>query len=114
MNRSFYEFYSEESPEASGDEMEGGNMGHRPGVKGGYFPVAPVDAGGDIRAEMVSVLLDMGVRMDKHHHEVAPAQHELGITFSTMTDIADKVAASMSSIMWRHLMAKRLPLCPSL
>ena len=91
MNRSFYEFYSEESPEASGDEMEGGNMGHRPGVKGGYFPVAPVDSAGDIRAEMTSVLLDMGVRMDKHHHEVAPAQHELGIVFSTMTDIADKV-----------------------
>ena len=78
MNRSFFEFYSEEGPYASGDEMEGGNMGHRPGVKGGYFPVNPVDQSGDIRAEMTSTLLAMGVDMDKHHHEVAPSQHELG------------------------------------
>ena len=91
MNRSFFEFYSEEGPYAGGDEMEGGNMGHRPGVKGGYFPVNPVDSAGDIRAEMVSTLLAMGVDMDKHHHEVAPSQHELGITFDMLTRAADKV-----------------------
>ena len=72
MNKSFYELYSEEGPYASGDEFEMGNMGHRPGVKGGYFPVNPVDSAQDIRAEMVSVAREMGLPMDKHHHEVAP------------------------------------------
>ena len=91
MNRSFFEFYSEEGPYASGDVMEGGNMGHRPGVKGGYFPVNPVDQSGDIRAEMTSTLLAMGVDMDKHHHEVAPSQHELGMTFDHLTRVADKL-----------------------
>jgi len=91
MNRSFFEFYSEEAPYASGDEFEGGNMGHRPGVKGGYFPVNPVDSAGDIRAEMVTTLLGMGVDMDKHHHEVAPSQHELGMTFDHLTRVADKL-----------------------
>ena len=91
MNRSFFEFYSEEGPYASGDEMEGGNMGHRPGVKGGYFPVNPIDQSGDIRAEMTSTLLAMGVEMDKHHHEVAPSQHELGMTFDHLTRVADKL-----------------------
>ena len=94
MNRSFFEFYSEEGPYASGDEMEGGNMGHRPGVKGGYFPVNPVDQSGDIRAEMTSTLLAMGVDMDKHHHEVAPSQHELGMTFDHLTRVADKLQLS--------------------
>ena len=91
MNRSFYEFYSEEAPYASGDEIEGGNMGHRPGVKGGYVPVQPVDHGNDIRAEMVSVGIAMGLEMEKHHHEVAPAQHELGVKFNTMTRAADDI-----------------------
>ena len=91
MNRSFFEFYSEEGPYASGDEMEGGNMGHRPGVKGGYFPVNPIDQSGDIRAEMTSTLLAMGVDIDKHHHEVAPSQHELGMTFDHLTRVADKL-----------------------
>ena len=91
MNRSFFEFYSEEGPYASGDEMEGGNMGHRPGVKGGYFPVNPIDQSGDIRAEMTSTLIAMGVDMDKHHHEVAPSQHELGMTFDHLTRVADKL-----------------------
>jgi glutamine synthetase len=89
-NRSFFEFYSSEGAYATGDEFEGGNMGHRPRVKGGYFPVAPVDHAVDIRAEMTTVALEMGLPMDKHHHEVAPAQHELGMMFSTLTDIADK------------------------
>ncbi|HCP17640.1 MAG TPA: glutamine synthetase, partial [Alphaproteobacteria bacterium] len=47
-----------------------GNMGHRPGVKGGYFPVPPVDSGQDIRSEMLSVMSEMGVPVEKHHHEV--------------------------------------------
>ena len=52
-------------------EYEGGNLGHRPRAKGGYFPVAPVDSAMDIRGEMVSTMLEMGLPMDKHHHEVA-------------------------------------------
>ncbi len=91
MNHCMYQVSSEEGPYASGDEMEGGNYGHRPGIKGGYFPVAPVDSAQDLRAEMVSVLHELGVEVEKHHHEVAPSQHELGIKFSTMVDIADKI-----------------------
>ncbi len=80
-----------ELPTNSGRQYEGGNMGHRPGVKGGYFPVAPVDSAIDIRAEMVSTMMEMGLPMDKHHHEVAPAQHELGLTFGTLTQTADRM-----------------------
>jgi glutamine synthetase len=87
----FYEFNSEESPYASGDSIEGGNLGHRPGIKGGYFPVPPVDASHDLRAEMVTIMKEMGLHMDKHHHEVAPSQHELGLTFSTLVQSADNV-----------------------
>ena len=54
-------------------------MGHRPGVKGGYFPVPPVDSEQDMRAETLKAMKDMGVKVEKHHHEVAPSQHELGI-----------------------------------
>ncbi len=80
-----------ELPTNTGKEYEGGNLGHRPRAKGGYFPVAPVDHCVDIRAEMVSTMLEMGLPMDKHHHEVASAQHELGITFSTLVKTADHV-----------------------
>jgi glutamine synthetase len=66
-------------------------MGHRPGVKGGYFPVPPVDSAHDLRAEMVTVMREMGLTMDKHHHEVAPSQHELGMTFSTLVRAADDI-----------------------
>ena len=80
-----------ELPTNSGTEMEGGNLGHRPRAKGGYFPVAPVDACMDIRAEMVTTMMEMGLPMDKHHHEVAAAQHELGITFGKLVETADRV-----------------------
>lgn len=90
-NEGFYHLDSEEGPYNSGRTYEGGNMGHRPGPKGGYFPVGPVDAGQDLRAEMVSVLADMGVEVEKHHHEVAPSQHELGIKFSTLIKTADNM-----------------------
>ncbi len=86
-----YQIDDVELPTNSGAEMEMGNMGHRPRAKGGYFPVAPVDSAMDIRAEMVSTMLEMGLPMDKHHHEVAAAQHELGITFGTLTQTADRV-----------------------
>lgn len=68
-----------------------GNTGHRPGIKGGYFPVAPVDSMQDLRSEMVSVLDNVGLEVQKHHHEVAPAQGEIGISFDTLTACADNM-----------------------
>ncbi|MDX2225392.1 MAG: type I glutamate--ammonia ligase [Rhodospirillaceae bacterium] len=90
-NHMSYAFDSEEGPYNSGKRYDEGNMGHRPGPKGGYFPVAPVDQSQDLRAEMVTVLQDMGVVMEKHHHEVAPSQHELGIKFDTLIKCADNM-----------------------
>ena len=80
-----------ELPTNSGREYEAGNMAHRPRAKGGYFPVAPVDSAVDIRAEMVSTMVEMGLNCDKHHHEVAAAQHELGVIFDTLVKTADNM-----------------------
>ncbi len=91
MNECSYSFTSDEGPYVSGTIFDDGNLGHRPGVKGGYFPVPPVDQAHDIRAEMVTVMQEMGLTMDKHHHEVAPSQHELGMAFSTLVRAADNV-----------------------
>jgi len=90
-DRSYFKIDDIELPTNTGREYEMGNMGHRPRAKGGYFPVPPVDSTMDVRAEMVSTLLEMGLPMDKHHHEVAAAQHELGLTFGTLTQTADRV-----------------------
>jgi len=91
MNHCFFEFRSEEGPYMSGAAMEEGNTGHRPLPKGGYFPVPPVDTGTDLRAEMVTVMAEMGLSVEKHHHEVAPSQHELGIKFDTLVRTADNM-----------------------
>jgi glutamine synthetase len=91
MQGNFYKVTSSESPWNTGAEFEGGNMAHRPGVKGGYFPVQPVDSHNDLRAEMMSVCTDMGITMEIHHHEVAPAQNELGFRFDTLVKTADNV-----------------------
>ncbi|RIA46692.1 L-glutamine synthetase [Hephaestia caeni] len=88
---SYYAIDDIELPGNSGRDYEGGNMGHRPRAKGGYFPVAPVDSAVDIRGEMVSTMMEMGLPCDKHHHEVAAAQHELGLTFGTLTQTADRM-----------------------
>ena len=88
---SYYKLDDIELPTNSGREYENGNLAHRPRAKGGYFPVAPVDSAGDIRAEMVSTMLEMGLPCDKHHHEVAAAQHELGLTFGTLVETADRM-----------------------
>ncbi len=72
-------------------EYEMGNTGHRPGVKGGYFPVNPIDDAQDIRSEMLSTMKRMGMKVDKHHHEVASSQHELGLIFGTLTEQADEI-----------------------
>ncbi len=91
MNGAFYELISEEGPYLSGKKMEEGNHGHRAPVKGGYFPVPPIDASADLRAEMLTVMSDMGVEVEKHHHEVAPSQHELGIKFNHLVKCADNM-----------------------
>ena len=91
MHHCFFKFRSEEGPYMSGAELEEGNIGHRPAIKGGYFPVPPVDSGSDLRSEMVSVIAEMGVTVEKHHHEVAPSQHELGIKFDTLVRTADNM-----------------------
>ena len=90
-NTSYYKIDDIELPTNTGTKYENGNMGHRPRAKGGYFPVAPVDSAMDIRGEMVSTMLEMGLPCDKHHHEVAAAQHELGLTFGTLTQTADRM-----------------------
>ncbi|MBY8829784.1 type I glutamate--ammonia ligase [Hephaestia mangrovi] len=90
-NTSYFEIDDIELPTNSGKEYEGGNLGHRPRAKGGYFPVAPVDSAVDIRGEMVTTMMEMGLPCDKHHHEVAAAQHELGLTFGTLTQTADRM-----------------------
>ncbi|MBC6444893.1 MAG: type I glutamate--ammonia ligase [Alphaproteobacteria bacterium GM202ARS2] len=89
MNHMMYHFNSEEGPYASGDTIEGGNMAHRPGIKGGYFPVPPVDSMADMRAEMITVMNEIGMTAQKHHHEVAPSQNELGFDFGTLAKTAD-------------------------
>ena len=89
MNGSFYKVDSEEGPYNTASEYEAGNMGHRPPVKGGYFPVPPVDSAQDMRSEMLAMIEQMGVETEKHHHEVAASQHELGLKFGTLVKCAD-------------------------
>ncbi|WP_374546466.1 type I glutamate--ammonia ligase [Rhodoblastus sp.] len=78
-----------ELPTNADTDYEGGNLGHRVRTKGGYFPVPPVDSLQDIRGEMLAAMAAMGVNVEKHHHEVASAQHELGMKFGTLTTMAD-------------------------
>ncbi|MDE0113918.1 MAG: glutamine synthetase beta-grasp domain-containing protein, partial [Albidovulum sp.] len=75
INKVSYEIDAQDSPWNSDTEYELGNMGHRPGVKGGYFPVNPTDAGQDMRSEMLATMKQVGMNVDKHHHEVASSQH---------------------------------------
>ena len=86
-----YSFDASELPINSGKSYDEGNMGHRPGPKGGYFPVNPVDSAQDLRGEMLAVMGELGMKPEKHHHEVAPAQHELGLKFDTMIVMADRL-----------------------
>jgi glutamine synthetase len=91
MFESFFSIDSDESPSNTGTDYEGGNLAHRPGVKGGYFPVPPVDSLSDLRAQMLSDLGSIGVDVEKHHHEVAPSQCEMGFTAGGMIPTADNV-----------------------
>ena len=91
MNETGFKIDSKEGPYNSGREYENGNMGHRPGIKGGYFPVPPVDSEQDMRSEYLKAMKEMGIKVEKHHHEVAPSQHELGMYFGTLVDQADNL-----------------------
>lgn len=91
QNRTGFSIDSMEGPYNSSTSYNGGNPGHRPGPKGGYFPVPPVDRGQDIRSEMLAIMTEMNLEPEKHHHEVAPSQHELGMKFSTLTTMADRM-----------------------
>jgi glutamine synthetase len=92
MAGSYYAIDAEEAKWNSAAEYEGGNMGHRPGVKGGYFPVPPVDSAHDIRAAMCMVMEEMGLTVEAHHHEVATAgQNEIACLFNSMVKKADEI-----------------------
>jgi glutamine synthetase len=90
MSGCFVKIDSEEAPWSTGKQFEGGNLAHRPPVKGGYFPVPPVDSFQDMRSEMCLILEQIGVPVEVHHHEVAaPGQNEIGTKFSTLVERAD-------------------------
>ncbi|MEY3974849.1 MAG: glutamine synthetase, partial [Pseudomonadota bacterium] len=90
MSGSYCKVFSEEAAWSTGDKFEGGNLGHRPTVKGGYFPVPPVDSLNDIRAAMCIALEEIGIPVEVHHHEVATAgQCEIGTRFASLTKRAD-------------------------
>ena len=92
MGHTFFEIESEEAAWNSGTKYETGNTGYRPGVKGGYFPVAPHDSLHDLRAEMCKVLEESGIEVEVHHHEVATAgQCEIGTKFNTLVRKADEL-----------------------
>ena len=91
INKVSYEVDASDASWNSDTDYEMGNMGHRPGLKGGYFPVNPVDEAQDLRAEMLSTMKRLGMKVDKHHHEVASCQHELGLLFGTLTTQADEI-----------------------
>ena len=91
MNKVSFEVDAMDASWNTDTRYEMGNMGHRPGVKGGYFPVNPTDSGQDIRSEMLSTMKRMGMKVDKHHHEVASCQHELGLVFDSLKAQGDNL-----------------------
>lgn len=91
INSQAYEIDTEEGEWNRNREFDGVNMGHRPGTKGGYFPVPPIDSMVDIRSEMVKVLNQVGIETFVVHHEVGQAQGEIGIKFGDMLEAADNV-----------------------
>ena len=92
MGGASYAISAEEAAWESNTEFDGGNLGHRPGVKGGYFPVPPVDSAADLRSAMCAAMESMGLSIEVHHHEVATAcQNEIGARFNTLVRKADEV-----------------------
>ncbi|MDP3371811.1 MAG: type I glutamate--ammonia ligase [Candidatus Paracaedibacteraceae bacterium] len=90
MTRSFYYLESDEFPQQSA-VIQPNNHGSRSAVKGGYFPVQPMDPLNDFRSDVVQALSLMGLVVERHHHEVAPAQHEIGFKYSTLVECADNL-----------------------
>src|SRR5690554_2166038 len=92
MSGQMYQIHSEEAAWVSGDDFDRANSGHRPRVKGGYFPVPPVDSLHDLRAAMCVAMTQMGLHVEVHHHEVATAgQCEIGVGANTLVKKADEV-----------------------
>jgi glutamine synthetase type I len=114
MGGSFYKIDSDEAPWSTGAAMEGGNHAHRPTVKGGYFPVPPVDSMQDMRAEMALVLERMGIPVEVFHHEVAGAgQNEIGTKFATLVQRADWTQ-NLKYVVWNvaHMYGKTATFMP--
>jgi glutamine synthetase len=92
MHGAYYHVDSEEGAWNTGSEYKGGNPGHRPGVKGGYFPVPPVDTHHDLRSTMCQLMEGMGLEVEVHHHEVGTGgQCEIGTRFGSLTRKADEL-----------------------
>lgn len=91
VNESYFKVDCEDGEWNDAKKYEGGNIGHRARLKGGYFPVAPIDNGVDIRAEMMQVLEQVGLEVTLGHHEVAQGQHEIGIVFGDLIEASDNV-----------------------
>ena len=91
MNKVSFEVDALDASWNTDTDYEMGNTGHRPGIKGGYFPVNPIDDGQDIRSEMLSTMKRLSMKVDKHHHEVASCQHELGLIFDSLTKQGDEL-----------------------
>jgi glutamine synthetase len=90
MSGARYQIFSEEAALSTGEAFASGNKGHRPSIKGGYFPVPPVDSLQDIRSEICQALEAMGVVVEVHHHEVATAgQNEIGTKFAPLVERGD-------------------------
>ena len=92
MSGASYAISAEEAAWESDTEFDDGNLGHRPKVKGGYFPVPPVDSAMDLRNAMCSTMQEMGLDVEVHHHEVGTAcQGEIGVRFNTLVKKADEL-----------------------
>ncbi|MEM9492378.1 MAG: type I glutamate--ammonia ligase [Myxococcota bacterium] len=102
QNQSFYHVDSVEGRWNTGREEEGGNKGHKPNFKGGYFPVSPIDTYTDLRTEMVLTMQRVGIEVETHHHEVATAgQAEIDMRFDRMVRMADQ-------LMWYKYVVKNV------
>ena len=107
MHKARFEISSESAAWSSGLHLDGQNTGHRPMVKGGYSPVAPVDAGQDLRSAMVNILQEIGIEVEVHHGEVGTgSQMEIGTKFSTLVHRADQTQ-DMKYVIHKYISCKQ-------